>query len=168
MSASYVSQQPGTSRTFHIGNLSPRDLLPVLLGARGDTCDSNTGGDQNYMPQYLLVDGQKIPLTSNPTQYEQIFTPYIPLQRNQQIDTTIRNINAELADTLSTSTNISSFRMQLNKSITGNIENSGDITTAYTLYEENKEYIDSILQTLIDQTPTDELGQIFNRYVNEQ
>ena len=54
------------SRSFHIGNLSLRDMLPVISGAIGETFDLNKISDKAYQPQQVVYRKQIYDLFSQP------------------------------------------------------------------------------------------------------
>jgi hypothetical protein len=41
------------SRSFHLGNLTSRDLLPIVAGCAGETFDLNTLSDKAYSPDKI-------------------------------------------------------------------------------------------------------------------
>lgn len=54
------------SRSFHVGNLSLRDMLPVISGAIGETFDLNKVSDKAYQPTKLVYAKKIYNLFSRP------------------------------------------------------------------------------------------------------
>lgn len=142
----------GASRSFHVGNMTARDILPVLSWVQGEAFDLNQIRDVAYHPTKFIFQGQIYDLLTrdmDPHTYTYA-TSIDKLPRTG--DTAVDILLEQAADNSRT---LAWFWHQINQLTYWTYNWSGEVTTLTQKINNHRDHVQNMYQTLRDRaTPT--------------
>ncbi len=148
------------SRSFHVGNLSLRDMLPVISGSIGETFDLNKVSDKAYQPRNLVYRRHIYDLFTKPPSPD-ILTTKAPVPDN--LPSWLNWLGSLVKDAQEISGNLSWFRMYINQHL-----GIGEFTTFTEKCSNQSEILIPIVEKITGyyaQNDTKKLLNLRSRYI---
>lgn len=151
-----AGQNFSTGRSFHLGNLTIRDMLPVAMGCYGETFDLNMLSDSAYFPQKITYKNRISDiLLENESDYVATSTLAKPPQIGQD-----HNMQNFVDQAFEESKTLGGFWMRINEGL-----NLGEFKTLSSSLSHHKHLVRQILQKISDQLSPEKFASIRGRYI---
>lgn len=144
------------SRSFHLGNLTIRDIVPVLFWCHGEAFDFNTVDDKAYGPTQLAFQWK---LQSFDIQHKTKYVVSTLLNKPPKVnDPYIDNV---LLQSFEETATLWWFWMHLNKQVF----QERQMTTFSEKIINHESIVSAMLNTLIARSSDKEIAEMFSRYI---